>query len=453
MLHSSPKRIAVIGGGAAGLACAARVAYLARQRGVFVEVTLFERDAKVGRPILRSGNGRCNLSNAQLDVSAYHNAAFVADVLDAAQASCADEVSLCEPILGKVPADLAFFANRGLLFREEGEGRLYPYPNKAQSVLDLLRRALDAHGVGVNVDTCVRKIVVRADACGRSDAACRFALHLDDDRVQHFDAVIVAVGGEGAAGVVSAIDMEGAASSAAAKLVEFVGARPVLCPLAVSSKVVRRLDNIRVKCSVALRRAGALVAEEHGEVLFRKYGVSGIAVFNLSRVAEPGDMLCVDLTPDFSEAEMVGLLQGRIDAMQHAFGHASGVSNVEALDGLLLPLVAEAVLQEAGIAPDAPASDFARLAHAVKSFELVVEGLAEADKAQVRRGGVSVDSVNPATLELRSVPGAFVVGEALDVDGPCGGYNLHFAWMSGLLAADSALDLLCALSPCAEPAR
>lgn len=438
---SHPTRIAVVGGGAAGLACAVRAAYLARKHCEgSAEIALFERDPKVGRPILRSGNGRCNLSNALLDVGAYHNAAFVADVLAAAQESCIDEVETCGQLAGKRPADEAFFLNRGLLLREEGEGRLYPYPNKASVVLDLLRASLDACEVDVQVDARAAKLVARSASAVESGAARRFALHLDDGRVQHFDSVVCAVGGAAASAFASAVEVEGAGSAVAAGLIELKDQVPVLSPIAVSSKAVRKLDNIRVKCAVSLVRRGSVAATERGEVLFRKYGVSGIAVFNLSRFAESGDVLRMDLMPDVDLADLERLLAARIAAFKEFF--SSRPTNARTLDGLLLPLVGEAVLRNAGLSPDSPCADAPLLASALKSFELSVEGLAEQDKAQVHRGGVSVDSVDPQTLESASIPGLFFVGEALDVDGPCGGYNLHFAWMSGLLAAGSAVDSL-----------
>lgn len=484
---SRRKSVAVIGGGAAGLACAARAAHLARQRGASVKVAIFEADSKIGKPILRSGNGRCNLSNAKLDVSAYHNAGFVADALAAAERSCADEVATCEPAYRARSADEAFFANRGLLLREEGEGRLYPYPNKASAVLDLLRGALDACKVDAFVDSRVSKVVVRSGACGgfgacgaegahgKGSASRPFALHLEDGRVQHFDAVVCAVGGVGIRSLVSAIELEGAradacsgaglgagagmpagaGADAAAGMSEAAGDSagelagrpflrpqlPKLCPIAVSSKLVRELDNIRVKCVVSLCRAGATVADERGEVLFRKYGISGIAAFNLSRFVEPGDSICIDLVPELDVDSLAALMRGRVSALERSFGERA--SNARTLDGVVLPAVAKAVMASAGISPGSLDVDPERLACALKSFELSVEGLAEPDKAQVHRGGVSVDAVSAETLELRAIPGMFVVGEALDVDGPCGGYNLHFAWMSGLLAASSALDSLC----------
>lgn len=429
-------RIAIIGGGASGLICAARMAYLARKRGMQPEIVVFEKDGKVGRPILRSGNGRCNLTNASIDMSLYHNASFAEAVFVAAERACDDERSLMGAAHGRgnggtrvPPVDEIFFANRGLLFREESEGRVYPYPNKASVVLDVLLRALRAGDVKTEVGACVEKLVARpSDAWGDGDAGHRFALHLEDSRVEHFDRVVVAVGGEVAELLLAEIPEERLARTPEV---------PLLCPLAVNSKAMKKLDNIRVKCVATLERSGEPVATERGEVLFRKYGVSGIAIFNLSRWAAPGDTLSLDLAPDTDEGDLVALMAERAASYEMAFGKRP--TNSQALEGMLLSMVGDEVLRAAGIEPEGAFADAASVVRAVKRFAMSVTGTAETDKAQVHRGGIDPGSIDAETLEVKAVPGLYVTGEALDVDGPCGGYNLHFAWMSGLLAASSMI--------------
>ena len=227
----------------------------------------------------------------------------------------------------------------------------------------------------------------------------------------------------------------------------------MLGPLRTATDVVRHLNNLRVRCAVTLAGPdGAPKAREAGELLFRDYGVSGIAVFNLSRFAEPGDRLLVDLLPQVPEDGCAAFLHARRRRL--AFGDRP-LSREAFLRGMLLPAVARAVLEEAGLAPEAPLAkrDVAVLARALKAFPLEVRGIGDERQCQVRRGGADVAAFDPRTLEARAVPGLHVVGEALDVDAPCGGYNLHWAWASGMLAGRGAVARLTGLDTATQDER
>ena len=425
-------RLAIIGGGAAGLAAAVTAARELRLLGVPGDVAVYEADERVGRSILATGNGRCNFSNARIDAGAYRNAAFVEAALGAL-AACSEEMAGLAPegtcgAAGPDPVH-AFFAGLGLVWREEGEGRLYPLANKATSVLDVLRAAAADFGVA---EACGRR-AVRLDVPDRPGG--RFHL-----RFGHADAVVLATGGRTARELLP----EG---------IGFAAARPVLGPLRTATDVVRHLNNLRVRCAVTLAGPdGAPKAREAGELLFRDYGVSGIAVFNLSRFAEPGDRLLVDLLPQVPEDGCAAFLHARRRRL--AFGDRP-LSREAFLRGMLLPAVARAVLEEAGLAPGAPLAkrDVAVLARALKAFPLEVRGIGDERQCQVRRGGADVAAFDPRTLEARAVPGLHVVGEALDVDAPCGGYNLHWAWASGMLAGRGAVARLTGLDTATQDER
>ena len=402
-------RLAIIGGGAAGLAAAVTAARELRMLGVPGDVAVYEADERVGRSILATGNGRCNFSNARIDAGAYRNAAFVGSALGALTA-------------GSDPVH-AFFADLGLVGREEGEGRLYPLANKATSVLDVLRAAAADFGVR---EACGRR-AVRLDVPDHPGG--RFHIRFADGTVGHADAVVLATGGRTARELLP-------------ESIGFAAARPVLGPLRTATDVVRHLNNLRVRCAVTLAGPdGAPKARETGELLFRDYGVSGIAVFNLSRFAEPGDRLLVDLLPQMPEGDCAGFLHAR---RRRLSADGRPLSREAFLRGMLLPAVARAVLEEAGLAPGAPLAkcDVPALAAALKAFPLEVRGIGDERQCQVRRGGADVAAFDPRTLEARAVPGLHVVGEALDVDAPCGGYNLHWAWASGILAGRAAATRL-----------
>ena len=430
-------RLAIIGGGAAGLAAAVTAARELRLLGVPGDVAVYEADERVGRSILATGNGRCNFSNARIDAGAYRNAAFVEAALGALAAWWEARAGLApEGTCGAAGPDPvhAFFAGLGLVWREEGEGRLYPLANKATSVLDVLRAAAADFGVA---EACGRR-AVRLDVPDRPGG--RFHLRFADGTVGHADAVVLATGGRTARELLP----EG---------IGFAAARPVLGPLRTATDVVRHLNNLRVRCAVTLAGPdGAPKAREAGELLFRDYGVSGIAVFNLSRFAEPGDRLLVDLLPQVPEDGCAAFLHARRRRL--AFGDRP-LSREAFLRGMLLPAVARAVLEEAGLAPGAPLAkrDVAVLARALKAFPLEVRGIGDERQCQVRRGGADVAAFDPRTLEARAVPGLHVVGEALDVDAPCGGYNLHWAWASGMLAGRGAVARLTGLDTATQDER
>ena len=346
------KKLMIIGGGAAGLAAAVAATDALRAHGVrvgadggadAVEVTVCEADERVGRSILATGNGRCNFSNARVDAGLYRNAGFVGAALAQlrAQGGHADgceepgrekavrstDAALSSDAVCPDPVH-AFFAGLGLVWREEGEGRLYPLANKAASVLDVLRAG--ARDAGVR-ELCGCE-AVRIDP--PSHAGDRFHVRFAGGAVRHAETVIVATGGRTARGLLP----EG---------FEATEPRPVLGPLRTDSRLVKALNNIRVRCAISLMSPdGDAKAREEGEVLFRDYGVSGIAVFNLSRFAEAGDMLRIDLLPRMDAPMLEQLL---LERRSRLFARAGSCTGDDVLRGMVLPAVGRGVLKAAGL--------------------------------------------------------------------------------------------------------
>ena len=419
-MNGNAGKLAIVGGGAAGLAAAVAAGERARACGLPLETVVFERDDRVGRSILATGNGRCNFSNHNLKFYQYNNYKFVGEVIGRIAMTTDDDL-----VHG-------FFHDHGLEWREEDDGRQYPQANKASVVVDVLRAAAAAVGVR---EACERE--VRAVEAPREPGK-PFTLRMADGVFERADAVIVACGGA-------------ASASLSAAGLAHLPLQPVLGPLRCSDRdaaLTRELDNIRVRCAVSLVRPqgdeAAVVAIEHGELLFRKYGVSGICVYNLSRLFEQGDWIDVNFLPDFDpfEPDEVGEYLGdRWDALSKTFG---AVTYGGFLRGLLLPRVSEALLKRGGLRPgDACSREAAcALGSLLTMLPLEVEGIADAGQCQVRRGGFDVEGFDPRTMAAKAVPGLYAAGEALDVDGPCGGYNLHWAWASGLIAGRSAVNWL-----------
>lgn len=370
--------VCVVGGGAAGLVAAIAAA----EKGG--SVVVLERDMECGRTILATGNGRCNFANAQLDPSLYNDPSFV---------SRATGSRWLDDVLG-------FFCACGLAWDEEAEGRLYPLSRQASSV----RNVLLARAMRADVTMApLREVtdVVRAP----NGFVISYRELFGEERSRSFRAanVVVATGG----GVSSACTGLGLQTK------EFV---PLLCPLACTGPALDVLDGRRTHANVTLVRDGATVMTQAGEVLFRTYGLSGVVIFNLSRHAQAGDELALDLIPG------VPLEKGRR-------------LGAHTLDGLLDPVVAEALVATVGSAGQRIDTEDTRMRAVARAKRLcyTVVDTTEKGRAQVSRGGLATNQFDPATLQARNIPGFFACGEALDIDGPCGGYNLAWAWKSGLV--------------------
>ena len=399
--------VAVVGGGAAGLFAAIAAA----SRGA--QVTLFEASEEVGKPIRATGNGRCNLSNADIMASDYNQPAFVQEAFNAVS-----------------PEDILFeFSDMGLLICNEEAGRIYPYSNKATTVVDILLQEARENGVDMRPSTPVKAVAPVDD---------RWALETMAGDSYTFDSVIVAAGGAPAKGLVPG-DLP------------FVKTHPVLAALRTETGLIEGLNGTRVRVRLytdhdpeVLRDAWMDIqepktgyegdnCEEFGEILFRDYGISGIAAFDMSRHVKTGDMVFIDFLPDMDPQDKVDFIYGQ--AMDHPSRTAEDI-----MAGMLPRDVARAIVKAAGLNPDEPIlaeQEAVVLAMVSESFGLVVKGV-EAKTAQVTRGGYAIDAVSPRTMECYKYPGLYLTGEMLDIDGRCGGYNLHWAWTSGMLAGTDA---------------
>ncbi len=417
--------LAVIGGGASGLACALACAQEAQRLSFSpLRIVVLEAKKRLGTSILRSGNGRCNFSNAHVVAEKYWNAGFVSEVFSNLKQSAGCNRADDNPVL-------RWFEALGLVWKEapNSDGLLYPYSNKAFSVLEILQGALEECQVEIHTNSQV----VSLEKVGQ-----KFCLGVDQASV-YAKKVVFAAGGSCNKNLLASFLGISDAS---------IPSKPVLGPLRTmfpQGVTPKRLDGIRMQVRMSI--PGRAFAEE-GEVLFREYGISGIVTFNASRYAQSEDVLLLDLMPDISHDDLQIMLEKRLKIL--------GSSQEHLFKGFLLPQISQAVFCAAGIVPEKPAEtsananaqkrakhkpykllqarDIAALARTLKAFPLTVVGIADERQCQVNRGGIHVGSINSETLETRCVPDLYIIGEALDVDGPCGGYNLHWAWATGLLS-------------------
>lgn len=395
--------ILIIGGGASGMAAALQAA-----QSPDWHVTLLERQARVGRKLLATGNGRCNLSNTAVTQSRYHG-------LDPA---------FTAPALARFSPEetLTWFRGLGLLTVREPSGRIYPLSDQANSVVDVLRFALEARGVCLHTGCEVQRIWKKGDG---------FLVKTPGEEF-FANRVIVACGG--------AAGEKLGGGTGGYRLLKALGHKltplaPSLVQLKTDSPYPRQLKGVRVDAAVTLCASGRVLAQSAGEVQFTDYGVSGPAIFEVSRFASPpAPSLSVSL--DFFRAYSLEQVLSFLARRQASF---PGLASEHLLAGMLHSRLGRVLLTQASLPAAAPASalssgDLSRLAACAKAFSLPVAGPLGMEQAQVTAGGVPTSEFFPETLESRLVPGLYACGEILDVDGDCGGFNLQWAWSSGRLA-------------------
>ena len=399
------KTVLIIGGGAAGLMAAVSAAQDKENR-----VLLLERQQRLGRKLLATGNGRCNLTNTNASPAHYHgqDAAFAAPALS--RFSSADA--------------LAFFRSIGLLTVEEYGGRVYPLSNSANSVLDVLRFAVER--AGAEVHTACRVNAVKTDGRGHFTVSC------EDGARFSCDALIVACGGAAGGklgGVKDGYELLASLGHSRTKLY------PALVQLVTAPEYPRALKGVRADAAVTLRRAGEILGRSEGEVQFTENGASGPAVFDVSRAAAcggEGAEIVFDFFRERDSEELLDMLRARRAALPNA-------EVGDLLTGMLHNRLGRMLVKAAGFHASVPLyalSDrgLSSVLEVCRGFMLPVRGTAGFDSAQVTAGGVSTAQFDPRTLQSRLVPGLYACGEVLDIDGDCGGYNLQWAWSSGMLA-------------------
>lgn len=396
--------IIVIGGGASGMLAALTAARDAENR-----VTLLERQARVGRKLLSTGNGRCNLTNMHAGAWSehYHGGAdFTAYALGAF-----------------TPEDtLEFFESLGLLTSREYGGRVYPLSNQANSVVDVLRFALERENIKI-LTGCAAESVKRSG--GGFVVSCA-------DGELFADKLIVACGG--CAGSKLGGVMDGY------RLLASLGHRrtalyPALTQVRTDSAYPRALKGVRADCRVTLRREKKTLEQKSGELLFTDTGVSGTVIFELSRAVSSGGEgmeLGLDFLPDMDEERLLRHLRARRET-------APSLPANQILVGTVHNRLGQMLCKYAGVGGELTLSQLddsqlRAVAAACRDFRLRVTGVSGFESAQVTAGGIRTEEFMPETLESRIVPGLFACGEVLDVDGDCGGYNLQWAWSSGRLA-------------------
>ena len=407
------KHIVIIGGGASGLVAAIMAA---RNGG---RVTVLERMQRVGKKLLATGNGRCNITNHRLDATHYHggNPEFV------------------EGIFAQFGLDktLAFFESLGVSMQEEDEGKLFPKSQQASSVLDVLRYEMELLGV-----TEICEAIVQSIHPKRNMLRCLCG----DGQTFEADRVVVCTGGKSSPNLGS--------NGGGYKLAQALGHTiiepfPALVQVQLDAPYLNQIAGVGIQAQGQVWVDGRLQRTETGEFLFAKYGISGTAVLQLSRSISECTLqgrdtrLRLDLFPTLSQDALITMIQERIARGPHK---PVSFSFVGFLHKRLIPVIlqlavnagAHAILDSQRTCGELSHEEIAKIAMILKAWTIPCSGTQSWMFSQVTAGGVDLREIDPVTLESKRTPGVHFAGEVLDVDGDSGGYNLQWAWSTGAIA-------------------
>lgn len=397
-------RIAIIGGGAAGLMAAVAAA----EKGA--EVIILESNDRLGKKILATGNGRCNMTNINADVCHYHgeNPAFIE--------GAASEFWVNETI--------EKFKSLGILIRVEDKGKVYPYCGTAAAVSEALRERVRSLGIAVKTNFEVKDIIKKKDG---------FMLVSYKNEREKAVAVIVATGGKAAPST-------GSKGGGYALLEKFGHIITELSPSLVQIKtgpdIVRKLKGIKLNARVILGKEC-----DEGEVLFTDYGLSGPPIFYLSAYLDNQREITLDLMPEYTKGEVEKILIQKSKA-------CSDTPLESFMSGIINKKVGQIILKQAEAGPlsrraeSLSDKEIQKISNMIKSWTFIIQGTMSWNNAQVTRGGVRTAEFDERSLESKLIKGIYAAGEILDIDGDCGGYNLQWAWASGYTAGVNAAQYI-----------
>lgn len=398
-------KIIIIGGGASGLVAG----IIAAREGA--KVTILERKNRVGKKILATGNGRCNMTNINCNVNNFHgeNPEFVSNTLNRFT----------------VDDTLKFFEELGIMPLVKECGKVYPFSEQATAVLDVLRYEADRLKINTQCEVDVVKI--------ESDK--NFKVYDDNNNKYYGNKIIIATGGR------SCPDL--GSNGSGYKIAEQLGHSiitpfPSLVQLKSDASYLKQIKGVKVQALVKIFREDKKLREDEGEVLFADYGLSGPPILQLSRnaarILAKGETAIVeiDFLYKYTKKQLDDILLNRLTYMPYK-------DLQENFIGLLNKRLIPIIIKEANVDPSKKSSDVTKiersqLVETLKGLRMNINGTHQWNQSQVTAGGVNCGEVDPITLESKIVKNIYFTGEVLDVDGDCGGYNLQWAWSSGFVA-------------------
>ena len=399
--------IAVIGGGASGM----MAAITARKSGK--EVIILERKDRILKKVLITGNGRCNITNVNADISNYFgkNISSVGNILNSFN-----------------PQDtMDFFNGLGIVCNEENRGKVYPLSGQASSVVDALRFEAERLGIKIETKFYVRKI---------EKDGFKFKIYSEDRKKIEAGRVILAAGGQS----YPELGSNGSGFELAKELGHSVTRlSPSIVQLKTEKNQVKGLQGIKTDVAVTAYGDNKKICTYDGELLFTDYGISGNVVFNISFVMPlyKNVEFEIDFMEKFDYNELYEILKERKKMMSH-------LTMENYFNGMINKKLGQFLSKVSGIeklskpVKDLNDSEIRKLCTVLKKYRIKILDTTGFKNAQVTAGGVSLDEVNSETLESKIVKGLYFSGEVLDVYGECGGFNLQWAWASGYIAGKNS---------------
>ncbi len=399
--------IAVIGGGASGL----MAAITAKKSGK--EVVILERKDRILKKVLITGNGRCNITNVNANISNYFG----------------KNISSVENILNKFTPQntMDFFNELGIVCNEENRGKVYPLSGQASSVVDALRFEAEKLGIKIETEFYVRKI---------EKDGFKFRIYSEDRKKIEARRVIIAAGGQS----YPELGSNGSGFELAKELGHSVTKlSPSIVQLKTEKNQVKGLQGIKTDVAVTAYGDNKKICTYDGELLFTDYGISGNVVFNISFVMPlyKDVEFEIDFMEKFDYNELYEMLKERKKIMSH-------LTMENYFNGMINKKLGQFLSKVSGIeklskpVKDLNDSDIRKLCTVLKKYRVKILETTGFKNAQVTAGGVLLDEVNIETLESKIVKGLYFSGEVLDVYGECGGFNLQWAWASGHIAGENA---------------
>jgi predicted Rossmann fold flavoprotein len=397
-------KVCIIGAGASGLVAAIS----AKEHGA--DVFLLERNSKIGRKILATGNGRCNFTNVDATSNHYNHPSFV------------------NPIFEQFGPDktVKFFERLGIEPKIEDEGKTYPLSEQASSIVDVLAYELEKLSIKVFYETLVDSISIKNNQ-----------YHIKSREQTYIaDKVIVATGGK--ALPKSGSDGNGYVLAQSLNH-DITPIYPSLVKLKLDYPYLKQMDGVKIKASAELMHNNVSLHYEYGDVLFTKYGISGPTILQISRKANE---LLYQKEEIYIKVSIIKNLDFK-DLIER-FKNFNERTIEMALIGLVHKKLIHPLLKEANIhdfqkiVKKVDHKKLMKLIHLLLDWRFLVIGSKDYDEAQVTAGGIKIDDIDPMTLESKIHKGLYFTGEVLDIDALCGGYNLQWAWSSGYIAGKYA---------------
>ena len=402
--------ICVIGAGASGMIAG----IAAKKHNKDASVLIIEKNERVGKKLINTGNGRCNISNADISAEHYYS-------------SCNSYFDYFD---GFSPDDTKnLFFEMGVLFKEEENGKIFPYSLQASSVLDAIRFECERLGVIIHCGERVKSAKRQNDG---------FSVVTDCGEYESLS-LIVAAGG-------AASNKHGGCEDGYAVLDRF-GHKckriyPTVTAVKTKTELIKPLKGIKADVNLTIHAKGNKKSA-FGEILFTEYGLSGPSVLLLSQMLDgkaDDAWFDIDFMPEFSFDEVVSLIKER-----KAHVYDNKLENF--FIGMLNKRIGQTIIKSSGLELSSNASDLQEkqlrgIASQIKKFRLEITGVRGFEYAQVTGGGIELDKFDSATLQSKLCKGLFACGEVLDITGDCGGFNLQWAWTSGFKAGKNAASLI-----------